>query len=225
MFVFSILIPVATASHRAAVQLVAKASHRAAVQLIVKASHRAAICACACIYLSIYPSMDLSRYRFIYELLSLSVRLSIYLSTDPLACKHTATSVSFVLDVSRFNSTLSSPRPSWSASVGHCRHLSRTGLTTATAITPTTKNNCRHTTCNSPTFQKYLPRKRPADTQLATARLFQISTSDVNCAVRAAGALFERSTTKSCCITVTLKHFWSQARRKFAFNYFYRKIF
>ena len=176
--------------------------------------------------------LHISIFKLIYLGIKLSIRPSVYLSFCPkikLHAKHTtrptATSVSFVLDVSRFNSTLSSPRPSWPASAGHCLHLSRTGLTTATTITPTTKNNCGHTTCNSKTFQKYLPRKRPADTQLATARRFQISTSDVNCAVRAAGALFERSTTKSCCITVTLKHFWSQARRKFAFNYFYRKFF
>ena len=110
-----------------------------------------------CKYLSIYPSMDLSMYGFIYELLYLSVRLSIYLSKDLLACKHTATSVSFVLDVSRFNSTLSSPRPSWSASVGRCLRLTRTGLTTATTKTLTTKKNFRQTTCNSKTFQKCLP--------------------------------------------------------------------
>ena len=110
-----------------------------------------------CLYIPVDLSIHGSTHVSIYLRITFSIRPSIYLFKDPLSYKHTATSVSFVSDVSRFNSTLSSPRPSWSASVGHCRHLGRTCLTIATAIAPTAKKNCRHTTSNSKTFQKYLP--------------------------------------------------------------------
>ena len=113
-----------------------------------------------CLYISIGLSIYGPIHVSIYLRITFSTRPSIYLSKDLLACKHSATSVSFVLDVSRFNSTLSSPRPSWSASVGQCLHLSRTGLTTATTKAPTTGKRLRHTTCNTKTFQKCLQTMR-----------------------------------------------------------------
>ena len=160
--------------------------------------------------LCLYISIDLFIYGpihvSIYLRITFSIRPSIYLSKDLLACKPSAASVSFVLDVSRFNSTLSSPRPSWSASVGHCLHLSRTGLTTATTKAPTTG-------------------KRLQTRNLQHQDVSKMSTNDAlhNCAVRAAGALFEPSTRKS--FNGYAVNFLEASKDEILLTYSYRKIF